>query len=68
MQAVIIDTSIIVSTAITGKGNPAEIMKLVSEGKLKLCYNVQILSEYTEVLSRDKFNFSITWRTTRIFS
>ena len=52
------DTNIIISAALSDTGNPSIIFKMISDGKLHLCYNAQILSEYTDVLSRDKFNFS----------
>ena len=58
MQKVVLDTNIIISNAISNKGNPAKIMNLVSDKKLIICYNAEILAEYAEVLSREKFNFS----------
>ena len=58
MQKLVLDTNIIISAALSDKGNPSIIFKMISDGKLYLCYNVQILSEYTDVLSRAKFNFS----------
>ena len=58
MQKLVLDTNIIISAALTDKGNPAKIFKMISDGKLHLCYNAQILSEYTDVLSRAKFSFS----------
>ena len=56
---VVLDTNIIISAAISGKGNPAKIMKMVSEGKLQMCYNTEILSEYSDVLFREKFSLPI---------
>jgi putative PIN family toxin of toxin-antitoxin system len=58
MQKVVLDTNIIISNAISDKGNPAKIMSLVSDKKLMICYNAEILAEYAEVLSRKRFNFS----------
>jgi len=58
MQKVVLDTNIIISNAISDKGNPAKIMTLVSDKRLIICYNAEILSEYMEVLSRKRFNFS----------
>ena len=58
MQKVVIDTNVIVSAALTEKGNPAEIMRLVSEHKLCMFYSEDILREYTEVISRSKFGIS----------
>ena len=58
MQTLVVDTNIIISASISDKGNPAQIMKMISDGKVQLCYNKNILSEYTDVLSREKFGFS----------
>ena len=59
MQTLVIDTNVIISAAISDKGNPAKVIKMVSDGKLQLCYNARILSEYADVLSRQKFRFSL---------
>ena len=59
MQTLVIDTNVIISAAISDKGNPAKLIKMVSDGKLQLCYNARILSEYADVLSRKKFSFSL---------
>jgi putative PIN family toxin of toxin-antitoxin system len=58
MQSVVVDTNIIISAALTGAGHPFQIMELLSDGVLRLCYSMDILAEYTDVLSRKKFNFS----------
>jgi putative PIN family toxin of toxin-antitoxin system len=58
MFKAVLDTNIIISYAISEKGNPARIMTLVSSGFVKIYYSDNILAEYTEVLSREKFNFS----------
>ena len=58
MQKLVLDTNVIISAALSDKGNPSIIFKLIYDGKLHLCYNAQILSEYTDVLSRAKFSFS----------
>jgi len=59
VQTLVIDTNVIISAAISDKGNPAKVIKMVSDGKLQLCYNARILSEYADVLSRQKFRFSL---------
>jgi len=58
MQKIVINTNVIISAAISNKGNPAQIIKMVSERKLELLYNINILIEYADVLARCKFNFS----------
>ena len=59
MCKVVIDTNIIISAAISNRGKPAKIMNLVSDGKIKLYYSPEILNEYAEILSREKFKFSV---------
>ena len=59
MMKLVIDTNVIISAALSDKGNPAHIINMISEGKLQLYYNEQILSEYSEVLSRKKFMFTL---------
>ena len=54
---VMIDTNIIVSGLLTPYGKSAEILRQFATGKLILCYDSRILSEYYEVLNRPKFNF-----------
>ena len=56
---VVLDTNIIISYALSPRGNPAHIMSLVSSGLIKICYSDTILAEYTELLSRKKFGFSL---------
>ena len=56
---IVLDTNIIVSAFLNPKGLPAEIVSLVLAKKIILCYDNKILSEYTEVLTRSKFNFNI---------
>lgn len=57
MLKVVLDTNIIVSAFHTKEGNPALILSLVINGRLKLCLSDEILTEYREVLSRDRFKY-----------
>lgn len=54
----VIDTNVIVSALISSndRSNPTVIVRAVLRGEIKPVYNDEILSEYTEVLSRDKFH------------
>lgn len=54
----VIDTNVIVSALISSndKSNPAVIVRTVLQGKIIPVYNDEIISEYIEVLSRDKFH------------
>lgn len=58
MRDVVIDTNVLVSSALIGRGHPFRIIELASAGALRLYYSDEILDEYIEVLSRQKFNFS----------
>jgi hypothetical protein len=55
MQKVILDTNVVVS-ALIQKSFPYLILsELYLESKIELCISEDLLSEYYEVLSRDKF-------------
>lgn len=54
---VVIDTNVLVSGLLSPFGAPAEVVRLIARGSLFLCYDVRILTEYADVLSRPKFSF-----------
>lgn len=54
---VVLDTNILVSGLLSPFGAPAEIVRMVASGTLKLCYDARILSEYRSVLLRPRFSF-----------
>lgn len=56
---VVIDTNVFISSRISALGNPAKIMKLVTDEKIILCCSSDILAEYKRVLAYEKFNFSL---------
>lgn len=59
MIYVVIDTNILVS-ALLSTSKESTINRLLShlwEGKIISLYNTEIISEYTEVLSRERFHF-----------
>ena len=56
---IVLDTNIIVSALLNPRGLPGAIVSLVLTKKLIICYDNKILSEYTEVLARSKFNFNL---------
>jgi len=62
MQKIVIDTNIIISAFISPNGIPAKIIDFITLNKqFQICYNADILAEYEEVLTRqkfDKYNFS----------
>jgi len=59
MKRVVIDTNVLVSSAISGGGNPERIMNGVSDKHLQLCYSQEILDEYKRVLAYDKLKISV---------
>ncbi len=59
MRKVVIDTNVIVSASLSPKGNPARIIALIAgSDDIQLYYSVDILAEYTEVLSRPYLKIS----------
>ena len=56
---VVLDTNVLVSGIINPEGIPAKIQNLVLNGKITLLYDNRIIQEYTDVLSRRKFGFSL---------
>jgi len=54
---VVIDTNVLVSSLWSKEGNPAQIMALVLNGEINVCYDARILAEYHEVLRRPVFRF-----------
>lgn len=54
---VVIDTNVLVSGLLSPFGPPGEIVRMVSSGALSLCLDSRILSEYSQVLKRPKFQF-----------
>lgn len=57
MLKVVVDTNVLVSAAIV-PGKQFEIVKLAKLGKIKLITSPNILKEFEEVISREKFGFS----------
>ncbi|PIP81497.1 MAG: putative toxin-antitoxin system toxin component, PIN family [Elusimicrobia bacterium CG_4_9_14_3_um_filter_62_55] len=55
---IVLDTNILVSAAISSRGNAAKILELVADGALHLSISEPILSELAEVLARPKIGFS----------
>ena len=55
-ERTVIDTNVLVSAALSSKGNPAQIMNLISDRKIQLFYCPAILDEYVRVLGYEKLN------------
>ena len=59
MKRVVIDTNILVSSVLSPKGNPAQIMMLISFKELQLFYSYEVLDEYKRVLAYERLNIPI---------
>jgi len=57
MLKLTLDTNVLVSATII-EGKQYEILKLVKLGKVKLVISAEIIEEFKEVISREKFGFS----------
>jgi putative PIN family toxin of toxin-antitoxin system len=55
---IVLDTNVIVSGILRPYSKAAAILRLVATGTIKLAYDLRILSEYQDVLSRPKFPFT----------
>ena len=53
----VIDTNVLVSSFLVDNSNPKKILDAVHSGTIVPLVNNEILREYEEVLSRDKFTF-----------
>jgi len=59
MKRVVIDTNVLVSSAISSGGNPERIMNGVSDKQLQLCYSREIIDEYKRVLAYERLKISV---------
>ena len=55
---VVLDTNVIISGILKPYSKAAAILHLVADGTIRLAYDLRLLSEYRDVLSRSKFNFA----------
>jgi len=55
---IVLDTNVVVSGILKPFSKAASILRLVADGAIQLAYDLRILSEYRDVLSRPKFNFA----------
>ena len=55
---IVLDTNVIVSGILKPYNKAAAILRLVADGVSQLAYDLRILLEYRDVLSRPKFNFA----------
>jgi uncharacterized protein len=54
---IVLNTNVLVSGLLSPHGPPGQIVQWVADGTLRLCFDVRIIAEYREVLSRPEFDF-----------
>lgn len=55
---IVLDTNVVVSGLLNSNGKPAQILNLLLNQKIKLLFDNRILQEYSDVLYREKFQFT----------
>ena len=59
MIRAVIDTNVLVSAMISSAGNEALLLMAIHQGLVAPCLSPEILEEYSEVLTRPRFGFSL---------
>jgi putative PIN family toxin of toxin-antitoxin system len=54
---IVLDTNVPASALLSASGAPAAVLQLVLAGRVVLCFDARIMTEYREVLRRRKFDF-----------
>jgi putative PIN family toxin of toxin-antitoxin system len=57
-MTIVLDTNVIISGIIRPYSKAAAILRLVASGIIKLAYDLRLLCEYRDVLSRPKFSLA----------
>ena len=57
---IVLDTNVLVSALLSPFGAPASVLQLILLGRVSVCFDPRILSEYRAVLSREKFSVDPT--------
>lgn len=57
---IVLDTNVLLSGLFFPSGPPGNIVRLITTGAVRLCYDARILVEYRQVLLRPRFPFSET--------
>jgi putative PIN family toxin of toxin-antitoxin system len=60
MTRVVLDTNVLVSALLNPRGAPAQVLRLVLAGEMRLCVDERILQEYHAVLTRPRFAFPLS--------
>ena len=56
-RRVVLDTDVLASALLNSFGAPGRVLDLVLVGELIVCYDDRVLSEWRDVLLREKFKF-----------
>jgi uncharacterized protein len=56
---IVLDTNVLVAGLLTPFGPCGEIVRMASSGRVTLCLDARIVSEYEEVLRRPKFQIEV---------
>ncbi len=56
---IVLDTNVLVSALLSPNGPPASVLQLILSGRVVICFDARILSEYREVLGGAKFDFDL---------
>ncbi len=54
---IVLDTNVLVSGILSPHGPPAAVLRALLTERVKLCFDERILSEYRDILTREKFSF-----------
>jgi len=54
---IVLDTNVLIAGLLSPFGTPAQVLQLILAGRVGLCVDVRILTEYRDVLARPKFGF-----------
>ena len=54
---IVLDTNVLVAGLLSPFGTPAQVLQLILAGKVGLCVDARIITEYRDVLTRSKFGF-----------
>ncbi len=54
---IVLDTNVLVAALLSPHGAPAAVLQLILSGGALVCFDTRVMSEYREVLRREKFGF-----------
>ena len=55
---IVLDTNVLLSGLLSPSGPPGNIVRLITSGAVRVCYDARILVEYRQVLLRPTFPFA----------